>query len=166
MRRVETLLHRDTVLSATEYVCVCACDCVLMEMCEQSPEGMPWVESASPQELLALTRMLTDSSTVHVQDWSSELHHSSVDDENHSGNKRLEPAQLHVRLHRAWAVPSDQVRPEAGGGGVALATALRQARHEAEQRGAAATVVCGSLYLVGEFLRLAESPNITGTANG
>ena len=170
---------------------------------------MPWVESASPQELLALTRMLTDSSTVHVQDRGSELHQSSGDDENHSGNKRLESAQLHVRLHRAWAVPSDQVRhdsdgnvsadaitnrhstdatssatlankvteasrqcvgrehrSETGDGGVALAAALRQARHEAEQRGAAATVVCGSLYLVGEFLRLAESPSIPATANG
>ena len=35
--------------------------------------------------------------------------------------------------------------------GADLASALGAARDEAEARGAAATVVCGSLYLVGQY---------------
>jgi hypothetical protein len=50
--------------------------------------------------------------------------------------------------------------------GTVLVAALSQARAEAEQRGAAATVVCGSLYLVGEFLRLVEARSAVENANG
>ena len=38
--------------------------------------------------------------------------------------------------------------------GADLASALGAARDEAEARGAAATVVCGSLYLVGQYLSM------------
>lgn len=48
--------------------------------------------------------------------------------------------------------------PDADVGSI-LAAALSQARAEAELRGAVATVVCGSLYLVGDFLRLVETRN-------
>lgn len=47
-----------------------------------------------------------------------------------------------------------------GGSSSCIEVALSQARAEAEQRGAAGTVVCGSLYLVGEFLRLVERRTI------
>lgn len=157
---------------------------------------MPWVESACPQGLLDVTLKFTDPPTAHTQVVGDKAHRSGADDEYHVCNELVE-AQLRVRLHRAWAVSSDQLQQDfdesgsAGGtenacdtpstspitviksvteassqrtgrgdklgvgdGSKVLSLALSQARAEAQQRRAAATVVCGSLYLVGEFLRL------------
>ena len=101
-------------------------------------------------------------------------------------------AKLPMRLHRAWAVSAQHGHPpgenndsstgidgegsarttgeaisaaqgdSGGGSSSCLEVALSQARAEAEQRGAAGTVVCGSLYLVGEIGRAARRERVYG----
>ncbi len=167
---------------------------------------MPWVECANPQGLLDL--ILTDSLLADTQSGAAKPPQGSADDTT-DGVELMQSGQLRVRLHRAWAISSDQVqrdsdgqgrvdRPEnrhttaaalqptlevvatgissqcpadedwtdMEGSGTVLVAALSQARAEAEQRRAAATVVCGSLYLVGEFLRLVEARSAVENTNG
>ena len=61
--------------------------------------------------------------------------------------------------------PIHEGRTDTEDASTVLVAALSQARAEAEHRGAAATVVCGSLYLVGEFLRLVQSRSAVENAN-
>ena len=103
-----------------------------------SPEGMPWVTSMNTTTLLDIATQ-TQAQTA-------------------GGEENGKEAERIPKLHRAWAVPDaeglclGEDGPDDTGG--CLVAALSQARDEAERRGAACTVVCGSLYLVGDFLRL------------